>query len=99
MSIGVAAERIAESLKNDDWFWMGKYDDQRFVRKDFRLSVSLRGEVQSGPGSNLPGDRVPLNWSERRMLARAAKEALQVHIARIANNTADTQPPARGPKP
>jgi hypothetical protein len=86
MSIGLAAERIAESLRNDEWFWHSSLDDQRVFRKGMTLSVSLRGEVKVGNGNGLPGNPVPMNRSERKMLARIAKETLQKHIASIANS-------------
>lgn len=93
MSIGLAAERVAESLRNDEWLWHSRLDDERLFRKGMTLSVSLRGEVKVGHGNDLPGDPVPMNWNERKMLARAAKDKLQQVIAAIANN------PQGGEKP
>lgn len=83
--IRLAAERIAQSLNNDDWVYHQDADERYLMRKGMTLSVSLSGTVRVGPGTSIPRDRVPLNWSESRMLSKLAKEKLQVIIAKIAN--------------
>lgn len=88
MAIGLGAERIAASLQNDNWFWLGGYDDQRLVRRGMTLSVSLKGEVRIGQGGHLPNDRIPMNRQERRMLARVARDRFEQLVAEVANNPA-----------
>lgn len=86
MKIGLAAERIAESLKNDVWQWSGT----RLCRSDFALGVSLTGEAFASFNGTLGYDALPMNKAERKMLAKIANEKYQSLIAELANSPAPT---------
>lgn len=82
MSIGLAAERIAESLKNDKWEWAGT----RLCRSDFALAVNLKGEAFARFNGALGFDALPMNKAERKLLSKLAGEKYQQFIAELANS-------------
>lgn len=82
MSIGIAAERIAESLKNDTWVWSGT----RLCRSDFALGVRLNGEAFAAFNGSLGFDALPMNRAERKLLSKIANEKYQALIAELANS-------------
>ncbi len=82
MSIGIAAERIAESLKNDTWVWSGS----RLCRSDFALGVSLKGDAYASFNGHLGYDALPMNKAERKMLSKIANEKYQTFVAELANS-------------
>lgn len=87
MSIGLAAERIAESLENDTWVWSGS----RLCRSDFALGVNLKGEAFATFNGTLGYDALPMNRAERKMLSKIANEKYQALIAELANSPKDAQ--------
>jgi hypothetical protein len=88
MSIGLAAERIATSLKQDTWVW----NATRLIRSDAALAVSLKGDCYANYGGYLGFDPLPMNKAERKLLAKIAGEKYQTFIAELANS------PAKEPK-
>ena len=88
MSIGLAAERIATSLKNDTWVWSG----HRLCRSDFSIGVNLKGECFASFNGALGYDVLPMNKAECKLLSKLANEKYQALIAELANS------PAKEPK-
>lgn len=82
MSIGIAAERIAESLKNDTWVWSGS----RLCRSDFALGVNLEGKAFASFNGHLGFDVLPMTRAERKLLSKLANEKYQTLIAELANS-------------
>lgn len=82
MSIGIAAERIAESLKNDTWVWSGG----RLCRSDFALGVNLKGDAFASFNGHLGYDVLPMNKAERKLLSKIANEKYQSFVADLANS-------------
>lgn len=87
MSIGIAAERIATSLKIDTWAWSGT----RLCRSDFALAVNLKGECSASFNGHLSFDILPMTKAERKLLSKVAHEKYQSLIAELANSPAPTQ--------
>ena len=88
MGIGLAAERIATSLKQDTWVW----NATRLVRSDAALAVNLRGDCYANYGGYLGGDALPMNKAERKLLAKIAGEKYQNFIAELANSPKPAAP-------
>jgi hypothetical protein len=84
VSIGLAAERIATSLKIDTWQWSGT----RLCRSDFAIAVNLKGECYASFNGHLGFDVLPMTKAERKMLSKVANEKLQSLIAGLANSPA-----------
>jgi len=82
VSIGLATERIATSLKQDTWVWSG----HRLCRSDFSIGVNLKGDAFASFNGALGYDVLPMSKAERKLLSKLANEKYQVLIAELANS-------------
>lgn len=82
MNIGLAAERIAESLKHDKWEWTGT----RLCRSDYAIGVNLKGDAYAKFNNCLTFDALPMNKAERKLLSKLANEKYQSFVADLANS-------------